>query len=150
VIASSCVLRLDGLRRELPELPDRYESRSELVSQGPAEDEPTGLHPDNKLHAGLDVPGAELVQDALEGLRIPQEGRDVLEEDPLRREVLDVPDLGPQLGHVHGEFPPFRTGGGRTAASFDAARGFIIDRRSDAVQLDVPAHGSRWRPSRTD
>src|SRR5262249_56976838 len=95
----------------------------------------SGLHSDDQLDAGLDVLGAELVEDALEGLRILQEGGDVLEEDPLCREILDVPNLGPQLGHVHGELPPFRTGGGRTPARFRVARGVIIDRRSDTAPL---------------
>jgi hypothetical protein len=120
------VLDRDRLRRQLPELPDRDEPRAELVRQGAAEDEPPGLDPDDDLDTGLDVAGGELVQDALEGLRVPQEGRDVLEEDALRREILDVPDLRPQLGQVHVESPPLGTGGGRRATRLGAARGLII------------------------
>src|SRR5438132_536226 len=109
---------MDGLREgepdrsrpgrdgELPQLADRDEARAELVGEGAAEDEAARLDTDDDLRARLDAIGGELVHDAFEGLRILQEGGDVLEEDPLRREILDVPNLGLQLGHVHAGSPP--------------------------------------------
>src|SRR5437773_12327824 len=95
------VLDLDGLAWELAELPHGDEACAELVGERPAEDEPTRLDGDHDVHALLLITARQQVDHVAERRTILQEGGDVLEENPLGREVLDVADLRPEVGDVH-------------------------------------------------
>src|SRR2546430_3717937 len=95
------VLDLDGLARELAELPYGDETRAQLVGERPAEDEPARLDGDDDVHALLLIAAREHVDHVAERGTVLEKGGDVLEEDPLGREVLDVTDLRPEVGDVH-------------------------------------------------
>src|SRR2546427_747229 len=95
------VLDLDGLARELAELPHGDETRAQLVGERPAEDEPTRLDGDHDVHALLLIAAREHVDHVAERRTVLEKGGDVLEEDPLGWEVPDVTDLRPEVGDVH-------------------------------------------------
>src|SRR5438309_2544277 len=118
------VLDFDRLPGELAELPHRHEARAELVGERAAEDEAAGLDADDDLDARVLVPRGQMVDDVVEGRRVLEERRDVLEEDALGREVLDVADLRTELGDFH-DGPYVR--------------------RPSARQASVPTRGGRAR-----
>src|SRR2546428_787511 len=95
------VLDLDGLARELAELPHGDETRAQLGGERPAEDEPTRLDGDHDVHALLLIAAREHVDHVVERRTVLEKGGDVLEEDPLGWEVPDVTDLRPEVGDVH-------------------------------------------------
>src|SRR5881296_2412812 len=95
------VLDLDGLARELTELPHGDETRAQLVGERPAEDEPARLDGDHDVHALLLIAAREHVDHVVERRTVLEKGGDVLEEDPLGWEVPDVTDLRPEVGDVH-------------------------------------------------
>src|SRR2546425_9619534 len=95
------VLDLDGLARELAELPHGDETRAQLVGERPAKDEPTRLDGDHDVHALLLIAAREHVDHVAERRTVLEKGGDVLEEDPLGWEVPDVTDLRPEVGDVH-------------------------------------------------
>src|SRR5215831_104323 len=95
------VLHLDRLARKLARLAHRHETRLQLMCERAAQDEAARFDPDDDVDAlGLVAPG-ERVDDELERGAVLEKGRDVLEEDAFRREVLDVADLPLELGDVH-------------------------------------------------
>src|SRR2546422_4445549 len=95
------VLDLDGLARELAELPYGDETRAQLVGERPAEDEPTRLDGDDDVDALFLIAAREHVDHVAERRTALEKGGDVLEEDPLGWEVPDVTDLRPEVGDVH-------------------------------------------------
>src|SRR3989338_7744579 len=95
------VLALDGLARELAELAHRHEPRVELMRERTAEDEAARLYPDHHVDSLALVSLRQEVDDTAEGRAVLQQRRDVLEQDPLRREILDVSYFRPQLGKIH-------------------------------------------------
>src|SRR2546427_1464895 len=95
------VLDLDGLARELAELPHGDETRAQLVGERPTEDEPARLDGDHDVHALLLIAAREHVDHVVERRTVLEKGGDVLEEDPLGWEVPDVTDLRPEVGDVH-------------------------------------------------
>src|SRR5262250_1177816 len=95
------VLHLDRLARKLARLAHRHETRLQLMRERAAQDEAARFDPDDHVDAlGLVAPG-ERVDDELERGAVLEKGRDVLEENAFRREVLDVADLPLELGDVH-------------------------------------------------
>src|SRR5918996_1643695 len=83
-----------GLPRELPGLPDRHEPGPEVIRHRRGQDEAAGLDP----HDLVDGPPAEVDHDHVDhrGERhlVGQQRGDVLERDPLMREVGDLADQG--------------------------------------------------------
>src|SRR5262245_45509082 len=82
---------LDGQRlgRQLAELADRDEAGTELVGHRSREDEAARLHPDDDVDLVV-LERLEHEPDRLvEGRRVLQQGRDVVEQDPRLREVRD-------------------------------------------------------------
>src|SRR5207245_1670937 len=95
------VLDLDGLARQLAELPHGDQARAELVGERTTEDEPARLDGDDDVHALFLVSACEYIDHVAERRTVLQEGGNVLEEDPFGRKILDVADLRPELGDVH-------------------------------------------------
>src|SRR3989441_329399 len=95
------VLDLDGLARELAELPHGDETRAQLAGERPTEDQPARPDGDHDVHALLLIAAREHVDHVVERRTVLEKGGDVLEEDPLGWEVPDVTDLRPEVGDVH-------------------------------------------------
>src|SRR3970282_1626116 len=99
--ALELVLDLDGRARELAELAPPREPRVEPMRARAAASEAARLYPDPHGDSLALVPVRQEVDDTAEGRAVLQQRRDVLEQDPLRREILDVSYFRPQLGKIH-------------------------------------------------
>src|SRR5437660_3761044 len=93
---AGAVLQLVGLGldlpRQLPDLADGHEAGPEPVGDGGGDDEPPGLDADDLGDAETLEAADDRIDHEREALRVGQEGRDVLEDDPGLGEVGDVPD----------------------------------------------------------
>src|SRR5262249_58978939 len=96
------VFYLDRLARQLAELAHRHEPRTELMGDRAGKDEAPRLDADHDVDPVFGVIGGQHVDYRADRRSILQQGGDVFEEDAFGREILDVADLRPQLGDVHG------------------------------------------------
>src|SRR5262249_39173964 len=96
---------------QLARLADRDEALAEMMRERRAEDEPARLDAAHEVEAPrIDAfrhPGDRL----LEPGRAREERRDVLEEDPLLREVGHVTDVALDQGRLGGDSTTTREGG---------------------------------------
>jgi hypothetical protein len=86
-----CVLGADDLVRQLAALARGHEAHAEVARQRAAEDEAARLGGDHEVDVELARVLAEPRDGRVERCGVQQERRDVLEDDPRLREVVDVP-----------------------------------------------------------
>ena len=85
----------------LPSLRTGTKPALQLVGDRAADDEASRLDPDHHVDPLALIPAGQRVDGEAPRRAVLEERGDVLEEDALGREVLDVADLGPELGDVH-------------------------------------------------
>src|SRR3984893_6894301 len=85
---------LDPIRpvRELPELANRREPDLQAIGESGPKDEATRLDGQDAVESAPAQPLLERAQDSLQGCRVAQYRRDVLEEDPGLGEIVDFAD----------------------------------------------------------
>ena len=90
---------LDPVRlvRQLSELAHRREPDLQAIGESGPEDEAARLDRQDAVESTPAQPLLERVQDRLQRFRVPQDRRDVLEEDPGLGEIGNVADQGARL-----------------------------------------------------
>ncbi len=116
------VRRLDRLARELAGLARRDEARAERIRERRAEDEPARLGTEDELRLARSRPVGELPDRLREVLRVGDQRHEVLEDDPLAREVRDVADAVAEVELVMPCAPRSRAGRGRAGGGRAPAR----------------------------
>ena len=95
------VFDLDRLAGQLAELPHRHEAGAELMRDRAREDEAARFDAHDDVDPLPGVVGTQHVDHGAERRPVLQKRGDVLEEDPLGREILDVSDFGAKVGDLH-------------------------------------------------
>src|SRR5262245_20463698 len=102
-VAPVLELARDGARpgRSLAQLADLHDARPQLMRDGAAEDEAARLHADHHVAPLVLIVAGQRVDGEPPRRAVLEQRGDVLEEDAFGREILDVTDLGPEIGDVH-------------------------------------------------
>ena len=85
---------------QLPRLANRDEPGIQTIGDGRAENEAAALDADDLVDALRDVRRCQAIDHFTKSLRIVQERRDVVEQNPWLGKIRNMPDLGLEMLHV--------------------------------------------------
>ena len=122
---------------KLARLADRNEADVKRVGHGGTEDEASSFDADDGVDSGVTPRIGERLDGRCEPVRVSEQGRDVLKDDPRLRNVGDVADQRGELGEGQSSHHPIVAGSGLLLSAASAAD--RVERTTVCVSPPLPA-----------